>query len=89
MTWSMKKRLDAAKKNANNKRVGVFDLYRLSCRQTTLITNVKKEILPAEKIRKTYYRRWQIELVFKTWKFFFELKTETDEQEAYGMPIIE
>jgi IS4 transposase len=34
---------------------------------------VDREILPIEKIRRTYYLRWQIELVFKTWKSFFEI----------------
>jgi len=24
-------------------------------------------------VRKTYYLRWQIELVFKTWKSFFHI----------------
>ncbi len=32
-----------------------------------------REILPYKKVRKTYYLRWQIELVFKTWKSFFEI----------------
>ena len=37
------------------------------------ITNVSAEILPAQSIRKTYYLRWQVELVFKTWKSFFRI----------------
>lgn len=38
------------------------------------ITNVSKLILPKEKVRQLYCLRWQIELVFKTWKSFGELQ---------------
>lgn len=68
-----KKRLETAQKKAKSRGVGVSDLHKLRCRYNTFITNISKEILPAEKIRKTYYLRWQIELVFKTWKSFFEI----------------
>lgn len=34
------------------------------------ITNVSEDILPKEKVQKLYCLRWQIELVFKTWKSF-------------------
>jgi hypothetical protein len=37
------------------------------------ITSVSADILPKEKIRELYCLRWQIELVFKTWKSFGEL----------------
>ena len=68
-----KKRLDKAKKSAKSRRVGVSDAHKLRCRYNTFITNVAKEVLPFEKARKTYYLRWQVELVFKTWKSFFEI----------------
>lgn len=68
-----KKRLDKATKSAKSQGVGVSDAHKLRCRYNTFITNVAKEILPFEKTRKTYYLRWQIELVFKTWKSFFEI----------------
>lgn len=42
-------------------------------RYNTFITNVCCSILPVAVIRKTYYLRWQIELVFKTWKSFFRI----------------
>jgi hypothetical protein len=67
------KRLEKARKHAKSKGVGISDLHKLRCRYNTFITNVGREILPAEKIRKTYYLRWQIELVFKTWKSLFEI----------------
>lgn len=37
------------------------------------ITSVSPDILPKEKVRELYCLRWQIELVFKTWKSFGEL----------------
>jgi Transposase DDE domain len=68
-----KRRLENAVQNAKKYGTGVSDSRKLRCRYNTFITNVQKEILPFEKIRKTYYLRWQIELVFKTWKSFFEI----------------
>jgi len=68
-----KKRLEKAKKAAKSMGVGVSNQHKVKCRYNIFITNIDKEILSAEKIRKAYYLRWQIELVFKTWKSFFEI----------------
>ena len=46
-------------------------LLKITLKYNLFITNVSANILPFEVIRKTYYLRWQIELVFKTWKSFF------------------
>ena len=68
-----KKRLDKAVQSAKKQGVGISDTHKLRCRYNAFITNITKEILPFNKARKTYYLRWQIELVFKTWKSFFEI----------------
>lgn len=68
-----RKRLRRAEQSAKKHGVGLSKEHKLRCRYNTFITNVGREILPLEKIRKTYYLRWQIELVFKTWKSFFEI----------------
>jgi hypothetical protein len=68
-----KKRLKHAVNSAKSRGVGLSAKHRLRCRYNSFITNEDKTILPFEKIRKTYYLRWQIELVFKTWKSFFEI----------------
>ncbi len=48
------------------------------------ITNVSEAILPKEKVRELYCLRWQIELVFKTWKSFGELhKTKKMKYERF------
>jgi len=68
-----KKRLEHARKSAKARNVGLSDRHKTRCRYNTFITNADRDILPMEKIRKTYYLRWQIELVFKTWKSFLEI----------------
>jgi IS4 transposase len=44
------------------------DEYKARCRFSIFITNVKQEMLQAADIIQLYRLRWQIELVFKTWK---------------------
>ncbi|MFT7159078.1 MAG: hypothetical protein ACI9GZ_000240 [Bacteroidia bacterium] len=68
-----KRRLKHAESSAKSRNVGLSERHKMRCRYNTFITNVDKKVLPVEKIKKTYYLRWQIELVFKTWKSFFEI----------------
>lgn len=68
-----RKRLKHAERSAKKHGVGLSKEHKLKCRYNMFITNVSRAILPLEKIRRTYYLRWQIELVFKTWKSFFEI----------------
>lgn len=68
-----RKRLKHAERSAKKHGVGLSKDHRIRCRYNAFITNVGRETLPIEKIRGTYYLRWQIELVFKTWKSFFEI----------------
>jgi IS4 transposase len=68
-----RKRLRHAQQSAKKHGVGLSQDHKIRCRYNAFITNVNREILPIDKIRKTYYLRWQIELVFKTWKSFFEI----------------
>ena len=49
------------------------ELLKITLKYNLFITNVSANILPFEVIKKTYYLRWQIELVFKTWKSFFKI----------------
>ena len=67
------RRLEKARISAKSKGVGISELYKIKLRYNTFITNVSCSILPIAVIRKTYYLRWQIELVFKTWKSFFHI----------------
>ena len=43
------------------------------CGYNMFVTNAPKEQLPLEAVRYAYRLRWQIELVFKTWKSTFNI----------------
>jgi hypothetical protein len=81
-----RKRLRNTEHSAKKHGVGLSEEHKIRCRYNTFITNVSRAILPIEKIRKTYYLRWQIELVFKTWKSTFEIhkikKMKTERMEC-------
>ncbi|MED3615144.1 transposase [Bacillus wiedmannii] len=57
------------------------------------ITNLSTENVPMEHIHDLYSLRWQIEILFKTWKSFFqihkckEIKRERLECHLYGQLI--
>ncbi len=57
------------------------------------ITNIPSEYLPKEQVYDFYSLRWQIELIFKTWKSFFHIhhcnsvKLERLECHLYGQLI--
>ncbi len=67
------KRLKKARQSAKSRKVNISEVHKIRCRYNTFITNVEQQYLPVENIRKAYYLRWQIELVFKSWKSFFEI----------------
>jgi hypothetical protein len=57
------------------------------------ITNIAPEIIPKESVHDLYSLRWQVEIVFKTWKSFFQIdrckdvKRERLECHLYGQLI--
>lgn len=67
------KRLEKARKSAKRHGVGLSERHKIRCRYNTFITNAERKRLPTQTIKQIYYLRWQIELVFKTWKSFFEI----------------
>ena len=68
-----KRRWLHAQVQAKSKRVGISKEHKKKLHYNIYVTNVGADILPASEVRKTYYLRWQIELVFKTWKSFFHI----------------
>ncbi len=61
-------RIRKAQIRAKSQRVTLSDEYKARCRFSIFITNVEKETLKATDIIQLYRLRWQIELIFKTWK---------------------
>lgn len=54
------------RKNLSNKRLKLCDL-------NIYITNTSEQQIPAEQIRNYYSLRWQIEIIFKSWKSTFKI----------------
>ena len=48
------------------------------CVVNAFVTNIPEKVLPTENVRIIYTVRWQIEIVFKTWKSIFGLKDVTN-----------
>ena len=63
------------KANKQNKSYGnkTSEAFKLYAGFNFYITNLSQEDFPAEKIIELYHIRWQIELMFKTWKSYFKL----------------
>jgi len=62
------KRIRKAEQKAKSQKSSITDEYKARCKFTIFITNTTGKILNAEAIIELYRLRWQIELVFKTWK---------------------
>jgi hypothetical protein len=56
--------------NKENKRRGykVSESYKITAALNLFITNIPSEWITTDKVREVYGLRWQVELVFKTWK---------------------
>lgn len=63
-----RERIRKAEKHAKSKGFKVSDQYKIRCRLNVYITNIPKRILAAKNVAQVYKIRWQIELIFKTWK---------------------
>lgn len=70
-----RQRLKQWEKENKNKKIGKEQKARL--RLNMYVTNVCRDALPAEYVFKLYSIRWQIGLMFKTWKSVFRLQTCT------------
>jgi len=68
-----KKRLEKAHKEAKRKGRKVGKCFKEQYGLNLFITNIDKEMMEGQKLRKLYLLRWQIELMFKTWKSIGEI----------------
>ncbi|UJP65622.1 transposase [Mongoliitalea daihaiensis] len=62
------KRLKKTTKQARSTGHNVSEKFKIKARLNIMVTNVPSEVLKTNEIRKVYAMRWQIELIFKTWK---------------------
>lgn len=64
------KRIRKASKEANKKKRQLSVEYKIRAALNLFITNIPKELQAISKVRSLYRLRWQVELIFKTWKSF-------------------
>jgi hypothetical protein len=64
------KRLRSAKKMAKKKGRSLSKEYKARMGLNIFITNIPESIYPTKEISQLYRLRWQIEIIFKTWKSF-------------------
>lgn len=61
-------RIRKATKSAKSKKCQLSDEYKVKARYNIFVTNAPEDKLPSESVLDLYRLRWQIEIVFKTWK---------------------
>ena len=82
-------RIKKVSKHAKSKGVQVSNEYKIKARYNLFITNTSQEQLSAQEIEKVYRLRWQIELVFKTWKSHVKIdKTKKVKKERFECHLI-
>ena len=62
------KRIRLANKRNKDRGYSTSDEYKVRARLNIFITNIPHETMPTEELLLLYKLRWQIELMFKTWK---------------------
>ena len=62
------KRLRKLTKESKEKGLNVRDETKMRLRFNIMLTNTDTEVIPTEKVYLLYKFRWQIELIFKSWK---------------------
>jgi len=90
----LKKRTEKSVKNAKKKGIEKSDNTIELLGISIYITNIKEEVLSAKQVHEFYSLRWQIEIIFKTWKSIFSIqvvklvKIERFQCQLYGKLIL-
>ena len=90
----LKKRSEKCEKNAKKKGIEKSDNTIELLGISIYITNIEESVLSAEQVHEFYSLRWQVEIIFKTWKSIFHLhgvkqvKIERFECQLYGKLIL-
>ncbi|MBH0350813.1 IS4 family transposase [Bacillus thuringiensis] len=89
----LKKRLEKIAEKEKSKHKIYSDKSKLAAGLNVYVTNAPWEWVPMEQVHELYTLRWQIEIVFKTWKSLFDInhcrtvKQERIECHLYGKLI--
>ncbi|HEQ3529518.1 TPA: IS4 family transposase [Bacillus cereus] len=89
----LKKRLEKIAEKEKSKHKTYSDKSKLAAGLNVYVTNTPWEWVPMEQVHELYTLRWQIEIVFKTWKSLFDInhcrtgKRERIECHLYGKLI--
>lgn len=67
------KRIRKAEKEMRKKGHKLTDAYKARARFNLFVTNVEKEVINTRNVGYLYSLRWQIELMFKSWKSIFKI----------------
>ena len=87
-------RIRKAGKEAKKKKRNLSDEYKLRCHFNLFITNVDAGVLKTRDVNYLYSLRWQVELIFKSWKSTFcihqvrEMKKERFECQLYSKLLL-
>lgn len=82
-------RIRKASKHAKSKGCQLTDEYKIKARYNIFITNAPADRLSAKDIAQVYRLRWQIELVFKSWKSGLSIhKTKKVKRERFECQLI-
>jgi len=90
----LKKRTEKSEKNAKKKGIEKSDNTIELLGISIYITNIEEAVLSAEQVHEFYSLRWQVEIIFKTWKSIFHLhgvkqvKIERFQCQLYGKLIL-
>jgi hypothetical protein len=90
----LEKRSEKCKKNAKKKGIEKSDNTIQLLGISIYITNIEESVLSAEQVHEFYSLRWQIEIIFKTWKSIFhihgvkQVKIERFQCQLYGKLIL-
>jgi hypothetical protein len=90
----LKKRTEKSVKDAKKKGIEKSDNTIELLGISIYITNIKKEVLSAKQVHEFYSLRWQIEIIFKTWKSIVSIqvvklvKIERFQCQLYGKLIL-
>ena len=88
------KRSEKSEKNAKKKGIEKSDTTIELLGISIYITNIEESVLSAEQVHEFYSLRWQVEIIFKTWKSIFHIhgvkpvKIERFQCQLYGKLIL-